>query len=171
MRNKNEQDPNKPLGVFRDLKDEARKKAQGEMQRWMFAANGSLIFLEIARKPSSFSELTKITKLGEPTVWKHLKYLQDCGFIYKDTIKANESVVQEVGKIVYRAVPDKWEDFFRFGLETSLGFLGRYFHGNVKAKRKMEDEIDRFVFAMVQIILEDTEELRKRVAKKYGWKK
>jgi DNA-binding Lrp family transcriptional regulator len=150
MRNKNKLDPH-------DLKEEARKKAQGERQKWLFNQNQYLVFFMILKRPLSFSALVKATGFSEPAIWKYLRSLQGDRLIFKDTVKPDEGLAN-VGDVVYRSIretPVLLEDLFRPRVEESLGFLYRYFADNVKVKRKMKGEIDKFVAGMVKIASAD----------------
>ena len=158
-------------GKLRDLKEEARHEAQGEMQRWLFNQNRSLLFMMIVRKPSSFSDLVKATKFSEPTIWKYLRSLKKDGSIIRDTVKPNEGLAN-VGDIVYRAtseIPTTWEDFFRPRIEESLGFLFRYFDNNPKVREKIKRETDKFVAEMVRIVGEDYQQWKHGLLR--SWKK
>jgi DNA-binding transcriptional regulator GbsR (MarR family) len=93
-------------------KDMKIKKAQGEKSRRLASQNLAKIYLKIAEKPLSFSELLTETELSKPILMKHLRTLQKEQLIYKDIIKPTETLDEsQIGKIVYKIKEDEMENF------------------------------------------------------------
>jgi len=94
------------------MKDMKIKKAQGEKSRRLASQNLAKIYLKIAEKPLSFSELLNETELSKPILMKHLRTLLKEQLIYKDTIKPTETLDKsQIGKIVYKIKEDEMENF------------------------------------------------------------
>jgi len=94
------------------MKDMKIKKAQGEKSRRLASQNLAKIYLKIAEKPLSFSELLTETELSKPILMKHLRTLQKEQLIYKDIIKPTETLDEsQIGKIVYKIKEDEMENF------------------------------------------------------------
>jgi len=118
------------------------KKALGRKSRRLKLENRAKVFLTIAKKPSSFSELLTETKLSRASLTQHLKFLEREGAIYRDVIKPNEtSNPKEVGKIIYKVkideVPEIINETLMVGLETILAV----FRENKELYRKLEFHI------------------------------
>ncbi len=139
--------------------NEETRKAQGEKQRRDFNTHNSRVFMAIAKKPSNLRELCEATHLSQGAVWKHLKWLEEAQFIYRDTVKPNEKF-GEVGKIVWKARPpdsDFYKGYFREAIKTALSFVDLNFETQ-ENKKKAQVEIDRFVNVMEKIILNEIEQ-------------
>jgi len=88
------------------------KKALGKKSRILKRENRALIYMTIAKEPSSFSELLKKTKLSRSVLAQHLKELENEGLIYKDIIKPSETLDKsQIGKVVYKIKEDEMENF------------------------------------------------------------
>jgi DNA-binding transcriptional ArsR family regulator len=88
------------------------KKALGKKSRLLKRENRALIYMTIAKEPSSFSELLEKTKLSRSVLTQHLKELENEGLIYKDIIKPTETLDKsQIGKIVYKIKEDEMENF------------------------------------------------------------
>ena len=84
------------------------KKALGKKSRLLKRENRALIYMTIAKEPSSFSELLEKTKLSRSVLTQHLKELENEGLIYKDIIKPTETLDKsQIGKIVYKIKEDE----------------------------------------------------------------
>jgi DNA-binding transcriptional ArsR family regulator len=93
-------------------KMEETKKALGKKSRLLKRENRALIYMTIAKEPSSFSELLEKTKLSRSVLTQHLKELENEGLIYKDIIKPIETLDKsQIGKIVYKIKEDEMENF------------------------------------------------------------
>ena len=88
------------------------KKALGKKSRILKRENRALIYMTIAKEPSSFSELLEKTKLSRSVLAQHLKELENEGLIYKDIIKPSETLDKsQIGKVVYKIKEDEMENF------------------------------------------------------------
>jgi DNA-binding Lrp family transcriptional regulator len=147
--------------------NEETRKAQGDKQRRDFNTHNSRVFMAIAKKPSSLRELRETTHLSQGAVWKHLKWLEQAQFIYRDTVKPNEEF-GEVGKVVWKARPpdsDYYRGYFREAIKTALGFIDLNFETQ-ENKRKMEIETEKFIDVVEKIILDEIERSTNRVLAK-----
>jgi len=97
------------------------KEAQGRKSRRIANENLAKVFLTIAQKPSSFSELLEKTELSKPILMKHLRTLQEKDAIYKDTIKLIDTLnSSEIGKNVYKIKEDEMESFLLEAVNTNF---------------------------------------------------
>jgi len=70
------------------------------------------IYLRIAKQPASFPELLEEKIVSRRALWKHLKKLEQEGFIYRHMIEPTEtSDSSKIGKVVYEIKEDEMEKF------------------------------------------------------------
>ena len=75
------------------------------------------IFMAIAQKPMSFSDLHKKLKLSYPVLTDHLQHLERNLAIYRHIINVGETPdPKEVGKVVYKAKIDQIPTMLRQSL-------------------------------------------------------
>jgi len=111
------------------------KKAQGEKSRRLASQNLAKIYLKIAEKPLSFSELLTETELSKPILMKHLRTLQKEQLIYKDTIKPTDTLnPSEIGKIVYKIKEDEIENFLMQTIHMNFTIADLVEDENLKQK-------------------------------------
>ena len=96
------------------MNDERRRKAQGRARVRLGNANMIKVFEEIAKEPSSFSELLKKTRLTRPALTDHLRFLMNtANAIYPEArvpaIEPHKTHSRKIGrpKVVYRAKVDE----------------------------------------------------------------
>lgn len=90
------------------------KELQGEKSRLVGSTTLLHIGFLIQQQDLTNDELKTLTKLSAPALAKHLKRLLELGFIYKDTVKKNETKdPKRVGRIVYKKSLSKIDLFAR----------------------------------------------------------
>jgi len=88
------------------------KEALGRKSRQLKTQNQALVYMAIAKKRLSFSELLNETKLSRASLTHHLKLLENEDLIYKDIIKPIDTFNRsEIGKIVYKVKEDEMQSF------------------------------------------------------------
>jgi DNA-binding transcriptional regulator GbsR (MarR family) len=132
-------------------KDMKIKKAQGEKSRRLASQNLAKIYLKIAEKPLSFSELLTETGLSKPILMKHLRTLQKEQLIYKDTIKPTEtSNPLEIGKIIYKVKEDEMENFLMQTIHMNFTIADLVEDENLK--QKLNEYAKEIAKAIIQYI-------------------
>jgi len=132
-------------------KDMKIKKAQGEKSRRLASQNLAKIYLKIAEKPLSFSELLTETELSKPILMKHLRTLQKEQLIYKDTIKPTEtSNPLEIGKIIYKVKEDEMENFLMQTIHMNFTIADLVEDENLK--QKLNEYAKEIAKAIIQYI-------------------
>lgn len=141
------------------------KEALGRKSRQLKAQNQTLVFMTIARKDLSFSELLNETRLSRASLAKHLKQLEKDGIIYKDTIKPDEtSNPQEIGKIVYKLMEDNFEWFLKQTVEMSLAVQNLFIDEEVKKElKKHSDAIAKIISNYIETQRAITKRLKKKI--------
>jgi DNA-binding transcriptional ArsR family regulator len=111
------------------------KKALGKKSRLLKRENRALIYMTIAKEPSSFSELLEKTKLSRSVLTQHLKELENEGLIYKDIIKPIETLDKsQIGKIVYKIKEDEMENFLLQTIEMNFTIANLVEDENLRQK-------------------------------------
>jgi DNA-binding transcriptional ArsR family regulator len=111
------------------------KKALGKKSRLLKRENRALIYMTIAKEPSSFSELLEKTKLSRSVLTQHLKELENEGLIYKDIIKPTETLDKsQIGKIVYKIKEDEMENFLLQTIEMNFTIANLVEDENLRQK-------------------------------------
>ena len=148
------------------------REAQGRKSRQTAKLHQLDVLLAIINKPSTFSQLLRKTRFSKPVLAKHLKFWIDGEIIYKDTIKRTEATnPEDVGKIVYRAIPAEPIPEIVAAMETMLQLPNPHWEQESKAK------LSKHLEAIAKIILEEAnkEELEIDVPSKnatlHAWKK
>ena len=127
------------------------KKAQGEKSRRLASRNLAKIYLKIAEKPLSFSELLTETELSKPILMKHLRTLQKEQLIYKDTIKPTDTLnPSEIGKIVYKIKEDEIENFLMQTIHMNFTIADLVEDENLK--QKLNEYAKEIAKAIIQYI-------------------
>jgi len=97
------------------------REALGRKSRQLKAQNQALVYMAIAKKLLSFSELLNETKLSRASLTHHLKLLENEDVIYKDIIKPIDTLNRsEIGKIVYKVKADEMEKFLMEAVNTNF---------------------------------------------------
>jgi len=97
------------------------REALGRKSRQLKAQNQALVYMAIAKKQLSFSELLNETKLSRASFTHHLKLLENEDVIYKDIIKPTDTLNRsEIGKIVYKVKEDEMESFLMEAVNTNF---------------------------------------------------
>ena len=97
------------------------REALGRKSRQLKAQNQALVYMAIAKKLLSFSELLNETKLSRASFTHHLKLLENEDVIYKDIIKPTDTLNRsEIGKIVYKVKADEMEKFLMEAINTNF---------------------------------------------------
>ena len=79
------------------------------------------IFMEIAKQPASFNELLGKNIVSRRALWKHLKKLEQEGYVYRHMIEPTETLnSSEIGKIVYKVKEDEMESFLMEAVNTNF---------------------------------------------------
>jgi len=79
------------------------------------------IFMEIAKQPASFNELLEKNIVSRRALWKHLKKLEQEGYVYRHMIEPTETLnSSEIGKIVYKVKEDEMESFLMEAVNTNF---------------------------------------------------
>lgn len=90
------------------------KELKGEKSRLLGSQNELHVAFLISKHNPTFNELKQLAKLSSPSLAKHLRNLLDAGFIYKDTVKSDETNdSKRIGKTVFRMVANRIDDFSR----------------------------------------------------------
>jgi len=93
-------------------KEDKIREALGRKSRQLKTQNQALVYMTIAKKQLSFSELLNETKLSRASLTHHLKLLENEDLIYKDIIKPIDTFNRsEIGKIVYKVKEDEMQSF------------------------------------------------------------
>jgi len=83
------------------------------------------IFMEIAKQPASFNELLEKNIVSRRALWKHLKKLEQEGYIYRHMIEPTETLnSSEIGKIVYKIKEDEMENFLMQTIHMNFTIAG-----------------------------------------------
>lgn len=131
-------------------RDERIREAQGRKSRQTAKLHQLDVLLAIINKPSTFSQLLKKTGFSKPVLAKHLKFWKDGEIIYKDTIKPTEAAnPEDVGKVVYRAIPAAPIPEMVAAMETALQLPKP--HWEQKSKTKLRKHLE----AIARIILDE----------------
>jgi DNA-binding transcriptional ArsR family regulator len=127
------------------------KKALGKKSRLLKRENRALIYMTIAKEPSSFSELLEKTKLSRSVLTQHLKELENEGLIYKDIIKPTETLDKsQIGKIVYKIKEDEMENFL---METiTMNFTIADLVEDEKLKQKLNEYAKEIAKTFIQYV-------------------
>jgi len=97
------------------------REALGRKSRQLKTQNQALVYMAIAKKQLSFSELLNETKLSRASLTHHLKLLENEDVIYKDIIKPIDTLNRsEIGKIVYKVKEDEMESFLMEAVNTNF---------------------------------------------------
>ena len=155
--------------------EERLKKLQGEKSRLIGSTTEIHIGFLIQQQNLTNDELRTQTKLSAPALAKHLKSLLQMGFIYKDTVKQNETDdPKRVGRVVYRRSPSKIDLFARqlAGMREIIPDLG--------LPESMKKELEKHYDAIAEIwssylkaytkASEEAEEESERLDKEYAEK-
>jgi hypothetical protein len=123
--------------------DKRIHEAQGRKSRQTAKLHQLDVLIAVMHKPSTFSQLLKKTGFSKPVLTKHLKFWINGEMIYKDTIKRTESTnSNDVGKIVYRAIPTSAIPSITAAMETALQLPNPWWEEESIAKlRKHLEEI------------------------------
>lgn len=102
-----------------------KKEALGKKSRLLKVQNRALVYMTIAKKPLSFSELLSMFKeqkqLSRGSLANHLKLLEKEGLIYRHMIEPTETLNSaEIGKIVYLVKEDEMEKFLLEAVQTNF---------------------------------------------------
>lgn len=121
----------------RKAKDKRTREAQGLKSKRIAGDNLAKVFMSIAEKPASFSELLTKTGFSKPVLNKHLKTLREHDAVYKDTIKPTEtSNPSEIGKVIYKMKLDEMEHFLRETINTNFT-IGRLIN-DIELREKLD---------------------------------
>jgi DNA-binding transcriptional ArsR family regulator len=97
------------------------REALGRKSRQLKTQNQALVYMAIAKKLLSFSELLNETKLSRASLTHHLKLLENEDAVYKDIIKPIDTLNRsEIGKIVYKVKADEMEKFLMEAINTNF---------------------------------------------------
>jgi len=136
-------------------KDRKVKEAQGQKSKRMASENLAKVFLTIAQKRLSFSELLKETRLSRPILMKHLRTLQEKDAIYKDIIKSIDTLNRsEIGKIVYKVKEDEMEKFLMEAINTNFTIV------DLVEDEELRQKLNGYARAIAKAILDYINQLR-----------
>jgi DNA-binding transcriptional ArsR family regulator len=131
------------------------KEALGRKSRQLKAQNQALVYMTIAKKQLSFSELLNETKLSRASLTHHLKLLENEGLIYKDIIKPIDTLnPSEIGKIVYKIKEDEMENFLKQTIHMNFTIA------DLVENENLRQELNGYAKKMAMAISQYLNELR-----------
>jgi DNA-binding transcriptional regulator GbsR (MarR family) len=125
------------------------------MQREEGYKNQTVVFKAVSKESLRISDLLSVTGFRKPTLYKQLRYLQEHGFIFRDTIKSSEKSRYPVGTVVYRVAPNNQKNYFRSAIERSLGFLTEITYFDEKNAERVQKEIAKFIDSVARIMVDE----------------
>lgn len=124
---------------------------KGKLPETEKQVNRTRVYMIIAKKPQTFTELLESTKLSRASLTYHLQTLRDEDAVYKDIIKPTEAPRSEVGKIVYKVKEDEMEKFLMetvmIGLPTIISVTE-----DVETNKKLEQYAREISKAIIQYV-------------------
>jgi DNA-binding HxlR family transcriptional regulator len=131
------------------------KEALGKKSRQLKARNQALVYMTIAKKPLSFSELLSETKLSRGSLTQHLKELENEGLIYKDIIKPIDTLNKsEIGKIIYKIKEDEMENFLMQTIDMNFTI------GDLIEDKETREKLHGYATEIAKVIIQYLNELR-----------
>jgi len=131
------------------------KEALGRKSRQLKAQNQALVYMTIAKKQLSFSELLNETKLSRASLTHHLKLLENEGLIYKDIIKPIDTLnPSEIGKIIYKVKEDEMENFLKQTIHMNFTIA------DLVENENLRQELNGYAKKMAMAISQYLNELR-----------
>lgn len=129
---------------------------KGKLPELEKEVNRTKVYMTIAKKPQTFTQLLNSTKLSRASLTYHLQTLQKEDMIYKDTIKLTDTLDhKEVGSIVYKIKEDEMEKFL---METVMISLPTIL--NMIEDDKTRERLERAVKDITEAILNYVNDLR-----------
>jgi DNA-binding transcriptional ArsR family regulator len=127
-----------------------RKRSEGR-------TNMIKVFMTIAKKPMSFSELLKETRLSKPVLTDHLRHLEKNLAVYREVIGFDQTPdPKEVGKVVYRPKLDQIPTMLKRSLPVLDVIL------DVLEDEKLRKELEPHIQAIGNAIIDYLNDHNKR---------
>jgi DNA-binding transcriptional ArsR family regulator len=125
---------------------------KGKLPELEKQVNRAKVYMAIAKKPQTFTQLLDSTKLSRASLTYHLQTLQNEDMIYKDTIKPTETLNRaEVGNIVYKIKEDEMEKFLMETVMISLPVILNVIEDN-EVRERLERDVEDITKAIVDYV-------------------